>query len=214
MPYADVMNTPYKHVAIGLVSFAVVLAFVYGLGIAWSTSFARVSFLLLVITLLIGPIIRLRLFHTSTSALQAPLSWRGELGIWFFITALCHALFAMNRPFIGWSLLASLGGGVNGGGFGLANLLGHIALLLSLVLAATSFNGVIKWLGLESWKWLQNFTYVVFYLVLGHLLYFQFFSSRADPDWFGYLSLGLVLLVVILEAVAFVEVVVKKRKVK
>jgi sulfoxide reductase heme-binding subunit YedZ len=211
MVYADVMNTPRQHLCVGVFSLVLSLFFVYVLEIAWSTAFARVSFILLFFTLLIGPIIRLKVFHASTSSLQAPLRWRGELGIWFTITALLHFAFAMSRPFIGWSILSSLGGGVHGGGFGLANLLGYIALVFAILLAVTSFNKVIRFLGLESWKWLQNFTYVVFYLVVGHLLYFQFFSTRANPDWFGYMSIVMALVIVIVQIAAFVEVVVGKR---
>lgn len=213
MKYVDVKNTLGKHFCVG--SFSIILAVLlnYFSEAGWSTAFARVSFFLLFLTLIIGPIMRLRKPKKEFSVFKKPWTWRGELGIWFVITALLHFYFAMNHSFIGGTLIGALGGGIGGGGLGIANLLGLIALVLSLILAATSFNKVIKYLGIKSWKWIQSFTYVVFYLVIGHLIYFQFFTTHGSgPDWFGYTSIIMFIIILILQISAFIKTVKEYRK--
>jgi methionine sulfoxide reductase heme-binding subunit len=213
MKYIDVKNSLGKHLCIGLFSIGLAVLLNYIFEIGWSTSFARVSFFLLFFTLTIGPVMRLRKSKKEFSVFKKPWTWRGELGIWFVITGLVHFYFAMNHNFIGGTLKGALGGGIGGGGLGLANLLGLIALVLSLVLAATSFNKVIKFLGIESWKWIQSFTYVVFYLVMGHLIYFQFFTTHGSgPDWFGYASVVMFLIILILQISACVKTVKEYRR--
>jgi len=212
MKYVDVKNTLGKHFCVG--SFSIILAVLlnYFSEAGLSTAFARVSFFLLFLTLIIGPIMRLRKPKKEFSVFKKPWTWRGELGIWFFITALLHFYFAMKHDFIGGSLINALGGGIGGGGLGIANLLGLIALVLSLILTITSFNKVIKYLGMESWKWVQSFTYVVFYLVFGHLIYFQFFTTHGSgPDWFGYTSVVMFLVVLVLQILAFFKTVKESR---
>ncbi len=205
----DAKNTFLQHLLVGFFTLLLALGFNQILGIRWSTSFARISFVLLFLTLVIGPLTKLKNPGQVSSPLKLPWSWRSELGIWFTVSALTHVYFAMGgRP--GWNLSKALGGGIGGGGYGLANLLGFVALFWSLVLAATSFGKVIKFLGIKSWKWLHSFTYVVFYLVTLHLAYFQFFSSYGGgPDWFGYSAVTMALVVVFLQLAAFVKIMAK-----
>lgn len=208
----DVRNTVKQHLLVGSLSILFAFSLVQFLGIDWSTSFARVSFILLFLTLIIGPVMRLKEPKKHSHPLEDPWRWRGELGIWFTITGLLHFYFAMSG-WLEWSLMKALGGGIGGGGLGLANLLGIIALIWALVLTATSFNFVIRYLGIRSWKWLQRFAYVVFYLVFGHLMYFQFFTTHGSgPDWFGYLSVGMFFFVIILQMLGFGKAVVHYRK--
>ncbi|MBD3249823.1 hypothetical protein GF336_07285 [Candidatus Woesearchaeota archaeon] len=213
MAYIDVKNTLGKHICVGIFSIGLAVILTYLFSIGWSTSFARVSFFLLFFVLIIGPIMRLIRPKESFSVFERPWTWRGELGIWFVITSLLHFYFVMDKGFIGWSLTKALGGGIGGGGFGLANLIGLIALIMSLILAATSFNKIIKFLGIGPWRWIQSFTYVVFYLVIGHLIYFQFFTTHGSgPDWFGYTSIIMLLIVVVLQAFAFVKTVKESKR--
>ncbi|MFB6216709.1 MAG: hypothetical protein ABEJ72_07055 [Candidatus Aenigmatarchaeota archaeon] len=208
---SDVKNTLKQHALVGIFSLLVAYIFVRFFDVGWSTSFARVSYILLFLTLTIGPVMRLKRPKKHSHPLEDPWRWRGELGIWFTITALLHFYFAMSG-WLDWSLMKALGGGIGGGGLGLANLLGLIALAWALVLTATSFNFVIKYLGIESWKWLQRFAYVVFYLVFGHLMYFQFFTTHGGgPDWFGYLSIVMFITVIVLQISGFVKAVVHHR---
>lgn len=208
----DAKNTFTQHTIVGIFSLGLVFIFRFLLNIHWSTSFSRTSFILLFLLLIIGPIMKLKKPAIVSSPLKTPWTWRGELGIWFFLTALAHSYFIMSgRP--NWSLIKVLGGGIGGGGYGFANFLGLIALFWAFVLAATSFGKIIGFLGIESWKWLHSFTYVIFYLVTGHLIYFQFFSTYGEvgPDWFGWMALIMAILVIILQLSAFIKTVVKHR---
>lgn len=204
----DAQNTLRQHLIVGIFSLSLVSAFRYLLGIEWSTSFARVSFILLFLILIIGPIMRVRKTEKCPSPLLAPWSWRGELGIWFATMALAHFVFVlMHRPL---SELIKIGGE----GYGLANLLGLVALIWALMLTVTSFGRVIAFLGLDLWKWFNSFTYVIFYLVSAHYLYFQFFSTYGGvgPDWFGYMAVAMSSIVIILQLGVFVLMAAKHRK--
>jgi len=201
----DTKNTLVNHLIVGVFSLAVAFLIKYAAGTSWSVSFARVSFLLLFLTLIIGPIMRLVKPSKLFTPLKTPWTWRGELGIWFTITGLAHFYFVMSgRP--GWNLLKVLGGFFGGGGYGLANLLGLIALILAIILSITSFHKIIMSLGIESWKWLQNFAYVIFYLVVLHALYFQFFSTYGKgPDMFGYSMITMGVIVIVLQTAGFIK---------
>ena len=204
----DSTNTFKQHFIVGL--FSLVLVFVMGnfMGTPWPAAFARTSFFLLFLTLFVGPFMRLRKPAQVASPLQIPSTWRGELGIWFTLTGLMHfVLLAVDRPITSFIE-------IGGGGYGLANLLGLVALLFALILAATSCSAAIKYLGVQSWKWIQSFSYVIFYLVVGHILYFQFFSTyeNNEPDWFGYAMLILSLIIIFMQSAAFIATLMKKKK--
>jgi sulfoxide reductase heme-binding subunit YedZ len=151
---------------------------------------------------------RLRKPSENSSPLTSPWSWRSELGIWFTITAIIHFIIVLIR--IPFSDLIKIGGA----GFGLANLLGLIALFWALILTATSFNKIIMFLGIESWKWLHSLTYVVFYLVSTHFIYFQFFSTYGEvgPDWFGYMAVLFAIIIVVLQLITYVVTIYKTKE--
>lgn len=204
----DIKNTPIQHAIVCTFSLALVLIFKFLLEIHWSTSFGRTSFILLFLILIIGPIMRLKKPTESSSPLATPWSWRGELGIWFTLIALTHFIIVIaNRPF---SNLIKIGGGE----FGIANLLGLVALFWALLLAVTSFGKIITFFGVGSWKWLHSLTYVIFYLVSGHLIYFQFFSTHGEvgPDWFGYTAVTMMIIIIALQLIAFIIAVIRHRK--
>ena len=202
----DTQNTLLQHFLVGLFSIVMALFLNFILDIQWSTAWGRVSFILLFITLVIGPWMKLRKPQKTSSPLESPWYWRSEFGIWFTITALLHVGYASQ----GRGIIKSLGGFIGGEGYGFANFLGLIALFWALILAITSFRKTIKFLGIESWKWLHKFTYVLFYLVSAHLLYFQFFSTYGSgPDWFGWTALGMMVIVIVLQLSAFGKAVAK-----
>jgi sulfoxide reductase heme-binding subunit YedZ len=204
----DGYNTFKQHAIVGTVSSALVAILYLLLDVALPAAFARVSFVLLFITMMIGPIVKLKQQGPVKSALMLPSTWRGELGIWFTFFAVMHVvILTFDRPILSFIEMG-------GGGYGLANLLGLVALLWALILSATSCSKAIRYLGVPSWKWIQSFAYLIFYLVSGHYIYFQFFSTYGDnpgPDWFGFVALGMTLVVILLEGVAFVST-VKKTK--
>ncbi len=203
----DIKNTPAQHIIVGAFSLALVAIFKLLLETPLSTSFARVSFILLSLTLLIGPVMRFKKPSMNSSPLTTPWTWRGELGIWFALMALIHFIVVLSERSL--SDLIQIGGG----GYGLANFIGLVALSWALILLLTSFNKVILFLGVVSWKWLHSLTYVIFYLVSSHFIYFQFFSSYGEigPDWFGYTAVVLAITIIALQLLAFSFAVIKHR---
>ena len=158
--------------------------------------------------LIIGPIMRLKKPTEISSPFFTPWSWRGEIGIWFTLMGLAHfVILLIDRPL---SSMIKIGGE----GYALANLLGLIALFWAMVLTATSFGRIIAFLGIDLWRWLHSLTHAIFYLVSGHYIYFQFFSTYGGggADWFGYLAVILTLIVIVLQLVVFVSMTMKRRK--
>tara|TARA_Y100000310_G_C20295793_1_gene629313 strand:- start:31 stop:654 length:624 start_codon:yes stop_codon:yes gene_type:complete len=204
----DSTNTSLQHAIVGILTIILVLLFTQLLKITWSTAVGRVSFILLFLVLFIGPTMKIKQPTNISSPLMTPWSWRGELGIWFTLTGLIHFLIIIfQRPF---SELIKIGGS----GFSLANLLGLVALLLALILTFTSFNKTIRFIGVTSWKWIHSYTYVIFYLISTHFIYFQFFSTygKIGPDWFGYLALSMSTTIIILQIIGFILTLKHKSK--
>jgi len=176
------------------------------------------SFVLLLLTLVIGPLTRL-------ARATAPLvRWRRQLGIWFAVVAAVHGVLVVNgwarwslRRFLGYEVIPQLGREVRlEPGFGLANLVGLTALVFALLLAATSSDWALRRLG-SGWKWLHHSALFVFYLSLLHAGYFLFLHYTVSfhkpvppPDWFRapFVALGVAL--ISLQAAAFVATVVRR----
>lgn len=139
-------------------------------------AFGGGSFFLLWFALFIGPAARV------WQPLQRLVSFRREAGVWFFLIALVHSYLILDG-WVRWSVWEFFGYQYIPetemymrveAGFGLANLAGLMALTFALILAATSFDRAVNFLGVSSWKWLHSFSYVVFYLSAIHVLYFAF----------------------------------------
>ena len=178
------------------------------------------AFGLLLLTLAVGPLARL---VRRTAPL---LAWRRQLGIWFAITASLHGLLVVHgwarwslRRFLGYEFIPQLGRDVRlEPGFGLANLIGLMALGFALVLAATSSDWAMRRLG-RGWKWLHHSALFVYYMSLLHAGYFLFLHYTASfhkqvppPDWFRvpFLVLGGGLLA--LQAAAFLATATDRRR--
>ncbi|MEX0918880.1 MAG: hypothetical protein WDZ85_02860 [Candidatus Paceibacterota bacterium] len=160
--------------------------------IALGRALGDVGFILLCLTLAVGPLSRLYL-----PALRL-VSWRRETGIWFFVLALGHALrlfkFALAEP-----------------GLALSNMLGLTALILAFFLAATSSDWAVNFLGISSWKWLHQSAYTIFYLVSLHAAYFLFFRYPEATNWFRWPFLFLVVTVLSLQIAAFIKTVSQQK---
>lgn len=182
-------------------------------------AFGDAAFMLLFITLVIGPLARL----WSPSAKLLP--WRKYVGIWFGLIAIIHGFLVWNgwarwdiSRFFGYEFVPELGRIVRlEPGFGLANLIGVIALSLTIVLMATSSERALKYLG-TSWKWLHYSANTIFYLSAIHTGYFlyihytvSFHKSVPPPDWFRVPFLLLVVVVLFLQSIAFVKTVKNRR---
>lgn len=152
------------------------------------------AFVLLIAALAVGPIARL------VPSARGLLRWRRQLGIWFALTATLHAVLILDgwarwslRRFLGYEFIPQLGREARlEPGFGLANLIGSVALLLALVLAATSSDWALRRLGRPSWAWLHRLAHTVLVLSLLHGSYFLFIhftesfhkAPPPDLDWF------------------------------
>ncbi len=170
------------------------------------------AYVLLLAALAVGPIAKL---FPST---RGWLRWRRLIGIWFALTASLHAVLILNgwarwslRRFLGYEFIPQLGREARiEPGFGLANLTGSVALLLALVLAATSSDRVLRRLGRPAWLWLHRLTQAVLFLALLHGGYFlfihyteSFHKAPLDLDWFRIPFLVAGLSVIALEIIAF-----------
>ncbi len=141
----------------------------------WRT-FGDAGYSLLFMTLIIGPLSKI------WKRANFLIAWRREVGIWFAVMAVTHGLLIANgwanwdiAKFFGYEFIPELGRMIRlEPGFGLANTLGFVAFLWIAVLALTSSDRAMKWLGTSSWKWMHTGSNIVFYLVAIHTSYFLF----------------------------------------
>lgn len=222
-----------RHILMGGLSFLLVY-FVWLLNPLWEyevrlwKSFGGAAFFLLWFVLFIGPLAKL---YKKANKI---ITFRREAGIWFVVLALVHGYLILNG-WVGWDMYSLLGFQYIDRldlfvraepGFGLANLAGLLALFFAIVLGVTSSDRAVNFLGILSWKWLHSFAYVVFYLILIHVIYYSFIhfspsfeqvitgesldKSLKNPLRFYYLFLGLSVFVV--QFLAFIKVVYNQRK--
>lgn len=215
-----------RHLPIGFLSLLLALPFWYG-RMDWDAemrlwrAIGDSSFLLLFFTLAIGPVARL---WPATARL---VPWRRETGIWYGLTAFLHTFLVWDgwarwdwQRFLGYEFVPELGRVARlEPGFGLANLVGLVAVILTLLLVATSANWAVNRLGASAWKWLQYGSYTVFYLVVLHTLYFLFmhytvsFHRRVpeEANWFQVPFLVLAALIPLLQGAAFLKAISSRR---
>jgi len=172
------------------------------------------SYVLLLVTLFLGPLAKL------IPATRSWVKWRRQIGIWFALTASLHGFLILDgwarwslRRFLGYEFIPQLGREVRlEPGFGFANIVGMTALVLALVLAATSSDFALRRLGRPAWGWLHRLAQTVLVLSLLHGSYFLFihftpsFHKAPLPnlDWFRVPFLVAGLGVVALQATAFI----------
>lgn len=189
-----------RHVVVALASALLVIAF-WVTRLDWDVemrtwrAFGDASIVLLFVTLLIGPLSRL--WRPARRAIV----WRRELGVWFLVTALVHTVLIL-RGWVMWDLgrlmgyefIPELDRTVRlEPGFGLANILGLVALAWAVVLGLTSSNRAVRFLGAPAWKWVHQGAHVIFYLVVLHAAYFllihytpSFHRTPPPPNWFAW----------------------------
>lgn len=142
--------------------------------IAISKTFADTAGVYLYLTLLIGPLSYLNRKNIwSAVALRA----RRAVGISVLLFALLHSLSAFFFQLGGIAGLQFLSSR-----YLLAMALGADALILLLILAATSFDSVVTRMGARMWKHLHRFVYVAALCVLAHVLLIgSRFANFHDP---------------------------------
>jgi len=147
-------------------------------------AFGGAAFFLLWFAVFIGPVSRL------WKGLVRFVPWRREAGIWVAVLGLVHGYLVLDG-WVRWSAWSLLGYAYipeletylrSEPGFGLANLMGLLALLFIVILAATSFDKAVAFLGIGSWKWLHGFAYVAFYVIALHVVYFAFIHFTPSPE--------------------------------
>lgn len=146
------------------------------------------------------------------------LPWRRQAGIWAGLLSVVHAVLIIDgwarwsvQRFLGYEFVPELGREVRlEPGFGLANLIGLVAVVWLLVLLATSSDRAMRLLGGRAWKWLHGGANIVFYLSVLHSAYFLFLHYTAsfhravpDPNWFRFPLLALAGVVLLLKWAAF-----------
>lgn len=190
-------------------------------------AFGGGSFFLLWFTVFIGPAARL------WRPLTRFITWRRESGVWFVLVLLVHGYLVLDGwvrwnvwEFLGYQYIPELETYLRAEpGFGLANLMGLVALLFALALAATSFDRAVSFLGISSWKWLHMLVYVIFYLSALHTIYYAFIHFTPSPQRIlmglptnypvnplRFYYLAAILSVLIAQMGAFAKTVYQKRK--
>lgn len=176
----------------------------------WNRSFGDASLVLVAVAMTIGPLARF------WPALRWAVPWRRELGVWGVVLMGVHTIIIFDgwlewdlARFIGLQFVPQLDRYVMVlHGFGLANLLGIVALLYGTVLALTSNNFSQRLLGGAVWKFFQQGTYVLWMLIVLHTAYFlylhfqDFHRPTPEPNWVQWPFAVLVLSVLILQGAA------------
>lgn len=209
-------DSPVRHLAVA--ATALVGAYLFRLARggwdpmhAWNRAFGDMSFLLLAVTMALGPLARL------SPPVGRLLPWRRETGIWTIVLATAHTYIVLDG-WVRWDLWQLLGFVLHPDlgryvmlqqGFGLANVLGLFALAYGLVIALTSNAFSQQILGGSAWKWLQQGSYVLWALVVVHTAYFLYlhFLSFHRPlppgNWFRVPFAAIVMGVVSLQVAAY-----------
>lgn len=176
----------------------------------WNRAIGDISLLLVAMAMALGPLSRL------SRRFSAVLTYRRELGIYAIVLATVHTIIIL----FGWvnlDLMRLFGFEYHPQleryvmlqhGFALANAVGILALLYGAVLALTSNDASLRWLGNSVWKYVQQGTYVLWWLSVAHTAYFLFvhfvdFHRRTpEPNWAQWPFVGLVLAVMALQFAA------------
>lgn len=223
---AQSSRTALRHSTVALTSLALTAVFWFG-RLNWEIemrtwrAFGDAAVVLLFASLVVGPLARI------WRPAGVGLRWRRELGVWFAVMAVVHAILVINGwvqwdlgRLMGYEFVPQLGRTARmEPGFGLANLVGLVALVWTLVLAATSSNRAVRVLGPQAWKWLHHGSYVVFYLAVLHTVYFlfmhytlSFHREPPPPNWFRWPLLVMGVTVAALQWTAFVITVRRRRR--
>lgn len=176
----------------------------------WNRALADTSLVMVVLSMAIGPLSRL------WTPFRQAVPWRREFGIYGVLLAFAHAVFIL----IGWvnlDLMRLIGYEFHPQlqryvmlqhGFGLANIVGVVALAYAAILALTSNNASQRLLGGSVWKFVQQGTYVLWWLSVAHTGYFfylhfqDFHRPTPEPNWAQWPFAILVLSVMALQTAA------------
>jgi len=201
----DTNNEPTRHLAVGAGS-VIVAALLWVAGYHEQRVVGAVPWFLLVMVLAVGPVVRLWPGIRNQFSGNFPVNWRAELGIWFAIWSVVHLLFVFHAR--GWDVTGYLSE-MSPWAFGSV-----VAVILAIALAVTSNNRAYDYMGGKAWKWHQTVgAYAIFWLLAVHIYDRAYLRPRfPSDDPLHWLYLGTLILVVVLQIVAFASVVSEYRK--
>ena len=157
----------------------------------WNRAFGDMSLVLVALSMAIGPLARL------AAVFRPAIPWRRELGVYGVLLAIIHTVIIL-AGWVRWDWMRLFGYEFNPQtgvyvmfqhGFGLANVIGILALLYGVVLALASNNWSQRVLSGPVWKHLQQSAYVLWMLIVIHTAYFlylhfqDFHRNLPDPNW-------------------------------
>jgi len=181
----------------------------------WNRAFGDASLVLVALSFGIGPLSRL--YRRAVRLVP----YRREMGIYAFILALIHGIIIL----VGWVQydLMRLSGFefhpqlqkyvMFQQGFALGNALGIVALILALLLAATSSDFALRKLGASGWKFIQMGVLPLWWLTVAHVAYFlyahflSFHRNVPEPNPLQIPFAILVVAVLVLRIVSYVRTV-------
>lgn len=179
----------------------------------WNRAVGDMSLLMVALAMSIGPLTRLK------ESLRGITPWRRELGIYSVLLGIIHVVIIL-AGWIEWDLIRLFGYEFHPQlkryvmvqhGFGLANVIGILALLYAILLALSSNNWSQRKLGAMVWKFLQQGAYVYWVLIVVHTAYFlylhfqDFHRQVPDPNWAQLPFVVLISLVLLLQFAAFIK---------
>ena len=179
----------------------------------WNRAVGDMSLVLVSLSMAIGPLARL------WAGFRNVLPWRREFGIYGVFLAIAHTLVILGG-WIEWDLIRLLGYQLHPltgdyvmlqHGFGLANVVGILALVYGIVLAMASNDWSQRFLGGPVWKFLQQGAYVLWVLLVIHTAYFlylhfqDFHRAVPAPNWAQAPFAILVAAILLLQLAAFLK---------
>lgn len=192
---SNTRNSPVRHAVVAVASIGLA-GVLFLLGYDYQKVAAAVPFILLFLTVVLGPLQviwpRLRRRFNGTTLND----WRSEIGSWFVIWALVHVGLVVDVRGIDvlWGSPWAFGA--------------TIAVILGVVLLGTSNNRAYHYLGPKAWKWHQSHaTYVIFYMLAPHIWHRAYLIPGFPSDPLHWIYLAMFAIVVMLHVGGFVTVV-------
>jgi len=179
----------------------------------WNRAVGDMSVVLVSFSMVIGPLARL------WPVFRGAIPWRREFGIYGVLLAFIHTIIIL-AGWVQWDLMRIFGYEFNPAinayvmfqhGFGLANVIGIVALVYGAVLALASSNWSQRLLGGPVWKFLQQSAYVLWMLIVIHTAYFlylhfqDYHRNTPAPNWAQIPFAALVALIILLQFAAFLK---------
>ena len=179
----------------------------------WNRAVGDMSVVLVAMSMSIGPLARL------WAVFRKAIPWRREIGIYGVLLAIIHTAIIV-VGWVDWEFARLFGFEFHPlkesyvmvkHGFGLANVIGIIALVYGLVLALVSNDWSQRVLSGPVWKFLQQSAYVLWMLIVLHTAYFLYLNfldyhkSVPDPNWAQWPFAGLIVFISLLQIASFVK---------